>query len=353
MKTALKFALAASLLFAGTCPCRAMMSVGDVSKERAKELGLEIRDGGKFLLGYTALEAKRSGSGSVVVSLLANRAYLEKMSLMVVVGIPMDYCGYEVRMKDFVDREKSPLNSVPMPAAPPRANASDLECFFNGKSPECQFLAGAWEDYAAGLKASADGDTEYKTTVALWFHRLQRGVCENQRAYENLKQELSDTDEHKAIFLQVEKVAWLIEKAFVNRFSKPTRLKSYLKSYKVGPELVSKATVESARTNLTLINARYKVGMADQLDVMEAEQNLHWSEAMFAGDRKAAAIVRRDGAKAKLALMEAKYKAGVIGQQELAAVEKELAEAEASLSTLEAVSPAPATTPEPVSSTVH
>jgi predicted Ser/Thr protein kinase len=112
--------------------------------------------------------------------------------------------------------------------------------------------------------------------------------------------------------------------------------------------LVSRATVDSARVNLKLINARYNAGIADRLDVIEAEQNLHWGEAMFAGDRKAAAIVRRDGAKEKLALLTAKYKAGVIGQQEMAAVEKELAEAEASLSELEAVSPAPAAVLGPV-----
>lgn len=122
------------LLAAAAIPCLAMMSVGDVSPTRAKELGmeirvkdsgpndvwvelefkpegalknfvrvtLEIRDGKKLLLGYTALEAKRSSSGSVVVSLMANRAYLEKISLMVVVGVPMDYCGHQLRMKDFV-----------------------------------------------------------------------------------------------------------------------------------------------------------------------------------------------------------------------------------------------------------
>jgi hypothetical protein len=47
------------------------------------------------------------------------------------------------------------------------------------------------------------------------------------RAYENLKQKFSDTDEHKALFLQVEKVARLVDKAFVKRFSKPTKLATY------------------------------------------------------------------------------------------------------------------------------
>ena len=106
------------------------------------------------------------------------------------------------------------------------------------------------------------------------------------------------------------------------------------------PSIVSNATVDSARTNLTSMNARYQAGMADRLDVIEAEQNLHWSEAMSAGDRKAAAIAKRDGAKAKLAVMAEKVKAGVIGQQEMGAVEKELAEAEAALATLEVKEPA-------------
>jgi hypothetical protein len=79
--------------------------------------------------------------------------------------------------------------------------------------------------------------------------------------------------------------------------------------------------------------------MADRLDVIEAEQNLHWTEAMFAGDRKGAAIAKRDGAKAKLALMAEKIEAGVLDPAKTAPIEHELAEAEVLLSELESVQP--------------
>jgi hypothetical protein len=105
------------------------------------------------------------------------------------------------------------------------------------------------------------------------------------------------------------------------------------------PSLVSKSIVDSARTNLTLINARYNAGIVDRLDVIEAEQDLHWAEAMFAGDRKAAAIAKRDCAKAKLALMADKVKAGVLDPAKTAPVERELAESEALLSELGSVPP--------------
>ena len=127
--------LALTLLLAvASNRCFAMMEIVVVSKERAKELGmevrftangpneiwvelefkpegklkdfkhvsLEIRDGGKFLLGYAPLGEKRPKSGSVVVGFLANRAYLDKVSLRVVAGHPMDLTGYELRMKEFV-----------------------------------------------------------------------------------------------------------------------------------------------------------------------------------------------------------------------------------------------------------
>ena len=119
-------------------PCFAMMSIGNVSKEQAKELGMEIRskpsgpdavwvelefktegklndfshvsleigEGDKLLVGYAPLREKRSSSGSVVVGFMANRAYLDEITLRVVVGVPMNMVGYDVRLKEFVDLEK-------------------------------------------------------------------------------------------------------------------------------------------------------------------------------------------------------------------------------------------------------
>ena len=138
MKTMINIFVLAVLLFAASCPCFAMRSIGFVSKKEAKELGmdlrftangtnevwvelefktegkfkdfsqveLEIREGNKFLLGYAPLQSKRTSSGSVVVSFLANRAYLDKITLTVVVGSLGD-SGYELRVKDFVELKKA------------------------------------------------------------------------------------------------------------------------------------------------------------------------------------------------------------------------------------------------------
>jgi hypothetical protein len=138
MKTILSLSVLVVFLLAGFTPCLASMEVEQVSKARAKQLGmeiraktngpndawielefkpkgelkefvhvsLEIREGEKFLLGYSPLKEKRSNSGSVVVSFLADRAYLEKIRLNVITGQPMNYTGHELRLKDFVELEK-------------------------------------------------------------------------------------------------------------------------------------------------------------------------------------------------------------------------------------------------------
>ena len=154
---ALVFIVTPSLSFA-------MMSIGDVSKERAKKLGIEvrsqpsgpraawvqlefkpegefknfrhvsmeIREGEKLLVGYAPLQEKRSSSGNVVVGFMVNRAYLENISLRVVTGMPMNLVGYDLRLKDFVDLEKldrpAPKKSTKKPeqtspALPPAAEA--------------------------------------------------------------------------------------------------------------------------------------------------------------------------------------------------------------------------------------
>jgi len=114
------------------------MEIVEVSKERAKELGmevrftangpneiwvelefkpegtlkdfkhvsLEIRDRGKFLLGYAPLGEKRPKSGSVVVGFLVNRSYLDKVTLSVVTGFPMNMTGYELCLKEFIGSVK-------------------------------------------------------------------------------------------------------------------------------------------------------------------------------------------------------------------------------------------------------
>jgi hypothetical protein len=128
----------AVLLLATPSRCFAEMSIMQVTREKAKDLGielrakgngpnqvwielefkpegklkdfshvsLEIRDGPKLLVGYAALKEKDSSSGKVVVTFMADRNYLEKVTLSVVVGRPMDMSGYNLAVKDFVEWDK-------------------------------------------------------------------------------------------------------------------------------------------------------------------------------------------------------------------------------------------------------
>jgi len=67
-----------------------------------KHVSLEISDGDRFLLGWTPLKDKRSSSGNVVVGLMANRAFLENVTLRLVTGATWER-GHDLRVKDFVD----------------------------------------------------------------------------------------------------------------------------------------------------------------------------------------------------------------------------------------------------------
>jgi hypothetical protein len=129
----------AVLLFIASRPCVAMMSIEHVSRERARELGLEIRsnaagpgaarvelefgakgelkkylrvdllitEGEKSLL-FATLREDPSRPGRAAVSCAADRGLLDKATLRVVVGVPMDLAGYDIRVKDFVEPEKAP-----------------------------------------------------------------------------------------------------------------------------------------------------------------------------------------------------------------------------------------------------
>jgi len=137
MKTTLGISVLTLLLVTTPSVCFALMSIEHVSKERAKELGmeirtkqagpdgarielefetkgelknyirvdLEIREGEKSLLS-SSLREEQSKPGRVVVSFAADRAILDKITLRVVTGAPMDMSGHELRVKDFVDLEK-------------------------------------------------------------------------------------------------------------------------------------------------------------------------------------------------------------------------------------------------------
>ena len=95
--------------------------------------------------------------------------------------------------------------------------------------------------------------------------------------------------------------------------------------------LVPQSVVDAARTNLTLAQHQYEAGLADYVSVLEADQHLHWAEAMAKGDRAAAAIANRDGTRKRLALMEKMRDQGLLDPAKLAPVQQELAEAEAAL----------------------
>ena len=67
---------------------------------------LEIRDGEKMLIAYSAMGEKRTDKGKIVARLMVDRGYLEKVTLVVVTGLPMDYSGSEIHLKDFVELDK-------------------------------------------------------------------------------------------------------------------------------------------------------------------------------------------------------------------------------------------------------
>jgi hypothetical protein len=127
----------AVLLAVAPSPCLALISVEDVSKARAKELGIEVRAkpngpkeawielefkpagvlndfnhvsleiavAGKFQLGWTPLKHERTSTGTVVVRLMGNREFLENVTLRVVSGV-IGMTGYDLRVKDFVELDK-------------------------------------------------------------------------------------------------------------------------------------------------------------------------------------------------------------------------------------------------------
>ena len=154
MKTIINLSFLTFLLLAASARCLAEMSVEAVSKQRAKALGIEmratangpkqawielefkpemfkeyscvyldIRDGEKFLMGWTPLKDKRTASGTVVVNLMANREFLEKVTLTIVTGHVENYAGHELRVKDFVDLKN--LSDTPKKHAPASKDAKD------------------------------------------------------------------------------------------------------------------------------------------------------------------------------------------------------------------------------------
>jgi len=103
---------------------------------------------------------------------------------------------------------------------------------------------------------------------------------------------------------------------------------------KAAPHLVPQSVVDSARGSLEVAQKGYEAGITDQVTVLKAKEQLQWAQAMFRGDRLAAATVRRDGARERLTMVQHQYQAGVASAEALAAIQREEAEAEAALSDL-------------------
>ena len=130
--------LTCGLLFAVMpIPCFALRLIDVVTKERAKELGMEVRvrpagpnavqmelefaakgqlkhftlaelemrEGKKFLMS-SALREEKTPSGRVLVSFSADRAILDKLTLRVVTQDGLHIVYHDLRVKEFVDPEK-------------------------------------------------------------------------------------------------------------------------------------------------------------------------------------------------------------------------------------------------------
>lgn len=168
-KLRLSSSVLAVLLIVAPSPCFALWEIGQVSKQRANELGMEIRskaagpvavrvelefaikgklksfsrvdlrvnEGKKSLVTASLLE-DRSKPGRVVVGFAADRAYLDKITLWVMVPDMMPGGTiYELRVKDFVklderltkdgklEIEAAPNAAEKGGAAPPAATRSE------------------------------------------------------------------------------------------------------------------------------------------------------------------------------------------------------------------------------------
>jgi hypothetical protein len=137
MKTVLNILAVAVFLVVAPSPCFALWGIAPVSKENAKELGMEVRSkpagpshvrvelefkpedklknfsSVDLLIGEgdnppvtASLREDRSKPGRVVVSFAADRAQLDKLTLRVMVPESLGGTIYELRIKDFVELKK-------------------------------------------------------------------------------------------------------------------------------------------------------------------------------------------------------------------------------------------------------
>jgi len=138
MKTLLNFSVLTFLLVAASSQCIAMMSIEDVSKTRAKELGVairsemaganevhvwlefktkgELKNFGRVQLEITAGERsvlsatllpRHPSSDAVSIFFSADPATMPECMVTLVVNDALGGEGYRFKMSDFIDRGKS------------------------------------------------------------------------------------------------------------------------------------------------------------------------------------------------------------------------------------------------------
>jgi hypothetical protein len=138
MKSLFASLITALLFVAVPVPCHALRLLAFVTKEKAKEMGIEIRvtpagpdavrialefptkgqlkdysevdlefggDGDKSVLS-SALKEEPTKPGHILVSFAAERSQLNRLSLRILAGEPESLVYHVIRVKEFVDLEK-------------------------------------------------------------------------------------------------------------------------------------------------------------------------------------------------------------------------------------------------------
>jgi hypothetical protein len=187
MRTIINFVILNLLLFAASSQCFAMIFHEPVSKERAKELGMEIRWKGdgtntvwvelefqtegpfkSFADDYlkkhsrvelrmveglsAALREDRSKPGRILVSFTAARAQLDQLSLWVRLPAFSGETLYTLSVKDFVEPAKSANSATPLPNQPANAQLHRREV--NQKNPGGKDLIMTFEELSRDEKTS-------------------------------------------------------------------------------------------------------------------------------------------------------------------------------------------------------
>ena len=159
MKTLLHFLRRCALfalLFIASTSCSAMMSIAQVNQARAKEMGIEIKtqpagpeaywvsmsfkpegalktyarvdldrhDNGKLQLSAALRPDDRTAPGRITVGFTIARADVDKITLRIVAGQPMNSVGYDLRLKDFINPTAAAKPAAAVPTTESAAPAA-------------------------------------------------------------------------------------------------------------------------------------------------------------------------------------------------------------------------------------